>query len=218
MTAKIEMAGQKYGMLTAIERVEKHGQYFLWKCICDCGKIIIRTQPALRTGGTLSCGCRKQIINSGNFKRTHGHTDKSQQGQYSKEYGIWSGIKSRTSNPKAHAYERYGAVGIKMCGDWLHSFELFFSCVGTAPSSKHTIDRVDNTKGYEPGNVKWATYTEQNRHRKCTIFIEIDGIKKSLGDWCDQYGISFNVAYMRITRYGWEPLRGLQTPVRKVNR
>lgn len=215
MNARVEMEGKKYGMLSVVERVGKRGQYFLWKCVCDCGNEVVRAQPALRFGGTLSCGCRKKIPNSGHFKATHGHSDKSYEGRCSKEYGTWATIKARTENPKAHGYERYGGAGIFICKEWSESFERFLEYVGNAPSKNHTIDRIESNKGYEPGNVKWATYAEQNRHRICTVFVEIDGINKSLGEWCQQYGMPFKNAYMRILKYGWDPLRALQTPVRK---
>jgi hypothetical protein len=75
----------------------------------------------------------------------------------------------KTSIHHAHYFDR----GISVCAEWLESFASFFSVVGARPSSEHTLERVDNDKGYQPGNVKWATQAEQNRNRTDTIKIRI---------------------------------------------
>ena len=53
-----DIKGQRFGMLTAIERTnEKNKTTYLWKCKCDCGKICIKDGEYLRNGDTQSCGC-----------------------------------------------------------------------------------------------------------------------------------------------------------------
>lgn len=54
----IDMTGIKYGRLTAIERVKnsRYGQT-MWLFRCECGKEIVTTGFAVRSGHTTSCGC-----------------------------------------------------------------------------------------------------------------------------------------------------------------
>ena len=52
-----------------------------------------------------------------------------------------------------------------MCDEWINSFSAFMSHIGPKPSGL-TLERIDNNRGYEPGNVKWATMSEQNRNKR----------------------------------------------------
>ncbi len=88
--------------------------------------------------------------------------------KWSKEYSTWRGMISRCHNPNEPSYIRYGARGIKVCARWRFSFDAFYADVGPAPSLKHTIDRIDNDAGYRPGNVRWATWSEQNKNKRST--------------------------------------------------
>ena len=75
---------------------------------------------------------------------------------------IWENMIRRCTNPDHQSYEYYGGRGISVCPEWIADFQAFFDCVGERPSPQHTLDREDNTLGYMPGNVKWATKKEQS--------------------------------------------------------
>jgi hypothetical protein len=79
------------------------------------------------------------------------------------EYNIWTGMKQRCLNPRCKDYPRYGGRGITVCERW-QKFENFYEDMGPRPSPGHSIDRVDNDRGYEPGNCIWATVAEQHSH------------------------------------------------------
>lgn len=78
--------------------------------------------------------------------------------------------KARCTNPNRDSYHRYGGAGVTFHEGWLgrNGFASFFAHIGPKPTPAHTIDRIENSKGYEPGNVKWSTKIEQNRNRSNT--------------------------------------------------
>lgn len=79
----------------------------------------------------------------------------------SKEYSTWLNIKNRCHNPKTEYYYLYGGRGITVCDEWRNSFSAFYKYMGDRPQGRYSIERIDNAKGYEPGNCKWATDVEQ---------------------------------------------------------
>jgi hypothetical protein len=93
-------------------------------------------------------------------------------------YGSWQNMRTRCENPKSTQWKWYGALGVKVCDRW-KTFGLFLQDMGERPSPSHTLDRYPNNTGdYEPGNVRWATKTEQCRNRKSTrAVIRSDGVR-----------------------------------------
>ena len=85
----------------------------------------------------------------------------------SKEYSSWYNIKERCLNPNAISYQNYGGAGVEMFSGWQDSFELFFEHIGRMPDDGcyYSCDRIDNDKGYAPGNVRWATRSQQNKNK-----------------------------------------------------
>lgn len=84
------------------------------------------------------------------------------------EYKAWYAMKHRCTNRNDAYYSHYGGRGITVCNEWLISFMAFYKAVGKRPSANYSLDRIDNEKGYEPGNVKWSTQSQQNRNRRMT--------------------------------------------------
>jgi predicted transcriptional regulator len=87
------------------------------------------------------------------------YTPKEKQKQFYPEYLNWRSIIKR-ANCKQSTY-----YGIHVHEAWLDFFQ-FLADVGAKPTSEHTIDRIDNEKGYTPNNVRWATKSEQQLNRR----------------------------------------------------
>lgn len=140
-------------------------------------------------------------------------------GSISAEYETWSGMKNRCISPNDISYPNYGGRGIAVCDRWRDSFESFLADMGRRPSPNHSIDRIDNTGNYEPGNVRWATRTEQQRNLRSNRLLTFNGETRCMADWAGETGLSPQVISYRL-KIGWSIERTLTTPVdpRKSNR
>lgn len=86
-------------------------------------------------------------------------------------YSRWTSMKDRCLNPNRRTWKHYGGRGITICDRWLSSFAAFAADVGEPPDSEQrwSLDRIDNDRGYEPGNVRWALPHVQNATRRSTF-------------------------------------------------
>ena len=116
-----------------------------------------------------------------------------------KLHNAWMNLRQRCRNKNSPAYRNYGGRGIGYDPAW-DSFEVFCADVGQPPSPEHSLDRIDNFRGYEKSNVRWATRSDQSRNTRQNIFVEIDGDMKCLYDWCAEYGISAGSVYRRLLK------------------
>lgn len=84
---------------------------------------------------------------------------------YSPEYKAWDQMIQRCNNVRNTSYDNYGRRGIKVHKSWLN-FVKFYEHIGPRPSPRHSLDRIDNEKNYEPGNVRWALTSTQQHNRR----------------------------------------------------
>lgn len=106
-------------------------------------------------------------------------------------YGVWQGIISRCERPSNKFYHHYGGRGISVCERWSmrkgEGFRNFLADMGERPEGT-SIDRIDNDGNYEPANCRWATRQEQQRNRRTTVKITIEGITYIAVELAEKYG------------------------------
>lgn len=98
----------------------------------------------------------------------------------------------------------YRERGIVVCETWRGrgGFERFRGHIGKRPTAEHSVDRIDNNGNYEPGNVRWATRTEQMRNTRATTAVTIGGQTKCVTEWAEASGLSAGAIKYRLRR-GW---------------
>lgn len=113
-------------------------------------------------------------------------------------YTSWRKMKERCHNPASDQFEWYGARGITVCQRWRESFAAFLADMGERPAGT-TLDRWPDVDGnYEPGNCRWATKTQQARNTRTVVWVEHEGQRVRLRDFCEQHGQSFDRIYQRM--------------------
>lgn len=122
-------------------------------------------------------------------------------------YRAWTAMLDRCDNKKSTYYKDYGACGINVCERW-RSFENFLADMGVVPHG-HTLERVDNDKGYGPDNCRWATRAEQGLNRRTNVRLTHNGLTLTLTEWAERLGINRATLYTRRFK-GWPTERILQ--------
>lgn len=197
----IEMAGQRFGRWTVLHRVPApRGKSAWWLCRCDCGVERPQRGATLRIGHTQSCGCWRDEKTSVRFA-THRKSG-------SREYMIWGSIVNRCTNPNNPDFASYGGRGVGLAPEW-RTFDGFIRDMGPMPTGTVSIDRIDNDRGYEPGNCRWTTWTQQARNRRNTRFVVVHGERLSVSDAVEKYSsVSYYTVRSRLHR-GWPDERAV---------
>ena len=206
----IDISGMRFDRLTAIKSTDiRVAKKVMWECLCDCGNKTLANVSQLKQGRRTSCGCA-QIAGNQIYKKTpkHGHFvgDKP-----STTYRIWTGMRTRCSNPKTTSWPHYGGRGIKVCERW-KNFENFLADMGERPEGK-SLDRINNDGDYCPENCRWATDIEQHRNRSDNVYWSHAGSTKTIAEWADVTGLNKHTLSDRVRKSGWTIEQALITPV-----
>jgi hypothetical protein len=114
-------------------------------------------------------------------------------------YRIWRHMRSRCENPNVPEFFHYGGRGIAVCERW-KQFEAFLQDVGPRPGPEFTIDRIDNNRGYEPGNCRWATWKQQQRNRRSNVIYSYAGITAPLAEICERLNLKYRTVHARLVK------------------
>ena len=113
-------------------------------------------------------------------------------------YHIWLGMKTRCK-----PNNEYGAKGVIICPEWYEFINFFNWSICNGYADDLSIDRKDNSKGYNPDNCRWATRAEQANNTTLNRKITIVNETKNVGEWLKLNNISWS-AYTGRIRMGWD--------------
>ncbi len=201
------LVGRVFGRWTVVsDAPDRLGRYL--NCICVCGSSKEVAIGSIRSGISQSCGCLNAELSS-ERRTTHGVSG-------TRTYNIWVSMKARCLNVQNHAYANYGKRGIKVCERWM-TFENFRDDMGECPEGM-SIDRVDNNKGYEPTNCKWATAKTQANNKRTNRTYKVDGNAMTISQISEMFGIEYWMLRARLVILKWPVSRAISEPSRQKHK
>lgn len=223
--------GQRFDRLVVVERLGTNGRFKECLVRCDCKNRKVIREDLLRTGMHKSCGCLRSELAGVNATK-HGEAG-------TPIYRTWEGMRRRCREKSR--WTSYTRKGITVYPAWDKSYETFREYVlehlGERPKG-HSLDRIDNSKGYVPGNIQWASAIAQARNRdvakrissKATVQISekpahragntmltVGGKTQHIAEWAREMGISSAVICTRLGR-GWTVEDAIKQTVRPNHR
>jgi hypothetical protein len=185
--------GFKAGHLTVMAVRPGRTRGFIATCRCECGNVIEIGASHIEPNGKARGTC----------KASEHTTDRR---TLHPLYGIWRGMISRCYNHGDKDHKNYGAKGVRVCAEWFASPWPFFAYMPERPSMDHTIDRIDAAGDYKPGNVRWATATEQANNKRRTNWLPSNGEDVSPTVFWERHGcgsVEYKTFLYRL-RSGWD--------------
>ena len=179
-----------------LSNTSKHKARFgLYKCYC--GKEFKTQTQYIKSGHTQSCGClQKQITANKNIlNATHKQTKH-------RLYNIWNMMIQRCNNPKHEAYKNYGQRGIIVCDEW-NDVENFIRDMNDDFIEGLTLDRENNSLGYNKSNCRWVNRNIQSRNTRKLISTNTSGYRgvsldKKCNKWRTSIGINNKSIYIGL--------------------
>lgn len=193
MSLPLDLTGQRFGRLVAVQPVPTPSKQRMWEFICDCGNTVIRPGHRVRShflkGKMQSCGC---------------HRSKSR-GMYKHPvYQVYLNMLKRCYDPTHRQWENYGARGITVCDSWRRSFNNFWDDMKHTYQRGLSLDRLDNDGPYAPENCRWATWSTQANNKRNNVRIKTPTGDLSVKQAAELAGVKPATIYARVYR-GWAP-------------
>lgn len=126
-------------------------------------------------------------------------------------YNKWNGMMYRCLNEKSPSFLHYGGRGIRVAPE-LQTLQGFLDVVGLPPTPQHQLDRINNDGHYEPGNLRWATPSENLRNQRRSRLLTHNGKTQAISAWAEELGVSVQVLWTRLEKYKWTLEATLETP------
>ncbi len=180
---KNKLIGKRFGKLVVKDLVEENSECFVI-LVCDCGTEKKYKYTGFRVSKPTHCGC-----NNGNIK--HGMSKTAL-------YRSWASMKRRCDSPDELHKKYYKDKGITYCEEW-KDFVCFSNwALSNGYVDGYTIERSDNSKGYCPENCTWIPAKDQGKNKTTNHLVQINGVKKPISVWCEEYGIKWTTFYARL--------------------
>lgn len=214
MKVREEVKGVKEGAIigrrTVLGPCFRLGKKSIWFCVteCRCGVIAVAQAQKLAAGLANSCGCLSVDVTVAR------DSVKAHMPLFRK----WDGMRQRCYNPKTREYHNYGGRGITVCDEWRgkHDFVAFRDwALANGWQQGLDIDRIDNEKGYSPGNCRFIARKANLNNRRITKLLTAFGETKPLTEWLDdpRCVVGENTLRKRIYIIKWPDEKSLSTPV-----
>jgi hypothetical protein len=186
---------------------------------CPCGTTFIVKPSRASSARYCSRDCMYQFRNLP--PRSHGL---AAHGPERYLYNTWLNIINRCLDPKHNQYKNYGERGISIYSDWVDSPVQFIEWIkknlGERPVG-YSIDRIDNDGNYTPGNLRWATSSQQSKNRRNSsgdlhpqskldkTTVEVIRVRYAAGDVSQaalarEYGVNQHTIWAVINNITWK--------------
>ncbi len=205
---RIDLTGERRGLLTVLRESPSKGKIAMWECECACGVRVIKSSSYLKNSKNPSCGCANIEISRNNLKIANSRPNKrgtSHGMSGSRIYKEWTSMKNRCK-PNYHNHNSYYDIGVIVCEE-LRKFENFMKwALDAGYDDALSLDRINVYGIYEPSNCRWITMKEQQNNRRDNIYIKREDETRTLKQWCDALKLPYRTILARH-RNGWSEER-----------
>lgn len=166
-----DFTNQRHNFLVIVKFAGLNARRSVWLAQCDCGKTILICSSNIKK--QKSCGCKsaESVSASNSTHRMSKHP----------VYKSWCKMLERCTNKNHKYWQNYGGRGVRVCARWL-KFENFLEDMGASYKEGLSLDRIDNDKGYNKTNCRWANHTDQARNRRSNVWVDTPKGKMLLCD------------------------------------
>lgn len=200
------MIGEKFGRLTVLEELSERtkSKQRIYLCECECGNYSKVARHDLRSGNTKSCGCIVNTVFGLSHDPLYSRCHKAYERTHSEGKSYH---KSYTERNIQFNFKDPLEMYMYLLSEWNESIKK------NKIDCNLQIDRIDNEKGYEPGNVRITTRKENNRNRSNTIIATIENLETGekvenvvLSKICEEYGLNYKTLHARLKKNVKKPL------------
>lgn len=197
-----EVVGESEPVLCCNKKVK------MWTCRCECGTVKDVREPSLKSGTSKSCGCARQAAMIEGVKKkvtTHGMSN-------TRLYAIYKHMKNRCYRESDIRYQKYGGRGIKVCDEWVNSFEAFASwALNNGYDDSLSIDRINVDGDYCPENCRWADRFTQGNNKSNNKKYTYNNQTLTIAEWARLLDMNYKKLWKRLEIFKWDIERALTT-------